>query len=125
MILSDKNKFEFEIRNIGGSDVYYKRNVGDKLWLFSTKEEFELNKNIMDKKYSESAIKKGTEIEMEHAQTIKKFMRDDVSVKEVARAIAIDHLEESPTYYEDLKEEYSRGGNIDNEFSEMMLLLYI
>ena len=51
----------------------------------------------MDKKYSESAIKKGTEIEMEHAQTIKKFMRDDVSVKEVARAIAIDHLEESPT----------------------------
>ena len=114
MILSDKNKFEFEIRNIGGSDVYYKRNVGDKLWLFSTKEEFELNKNIMDKKYSESAIKKGTEIEMEHAETIKKFMRDGVSVKEVARAIAIDHLEESPTYYEDLKEEYSIGGGVSD-----------
>ena len=70
----------------------------------------------MDKKYSESAIKKGTEIEMEHAQTIKKFMRDDVSVKEVARAIAIDHLEESPTYYEDLKEEYSKGGGVDYSF---------
>ena len=48
MSLSNKNKFEFEIRNIGGSDVYYRRNIGDKLWLFSTKEEFELNKNIMD-----------------------------------------------------------------------------
>jgi predicted acetyltransferase len=116
MSLSDKNKFEFEIRNIGGSDVYYKRNIGDKLWLFSTKEEFELNKNIMDKKYSESAIEKGTEIEMEHAETIKKFMRDGVSVKEVARAIAIDHLEESPTYYEDLKEEYAKGGGVDYSF---------
>ena len=114
----NKNKhkmYEFEIRNIGGSDVYYKRKIGDKFWLFSTKEEFELNKNIMEKKYSESDIEKGADIEMEHAVTIKKFMRNGVTVREVARAIAIDHLEESPTYYEDLKEEYARGGSVKKE----------
>ena len=114
----NKNKhkmYEFEIRNIGGSDVYYKRKIGDKFWLFSTKEEFELNKNIMEKKYSESDIEKGADIEMEHAVTIKKFMRNGVTVREVARAIAIDHLEESPTYYKDLKEEYARGGSVKKE----------
>ena len=114
----NKNKhkmYEFEIRNIGGSDVYYKRKIGDKFWLFSTKEEFELNKNMMEKKYSESDIEKGADIEMEHAVTIKKFMRNGVTVREVARAIAIDHLEESPTYYEDLKEEYARGGSVKKE----------
>ena len=41
MILSDKNKFEFEIRDIGGLDVYYKRKIGDVIWLFSTKDDFE------------------------------------------------------------------------------------
>ena len=44
----NKNKhkmYEFEIRNIGGSDVYYKRKIGDKFWLFSTKEEFELKQD--------------------------------------------------------------------------------
>ena len=114
----NKNKhkmYEFEIRNIGGSDVYYKRKIGDKFWLFSTKEEFELNKNMMEKKYSESDIEKGADIEMEHDVTIKKFMRNGVTVREVARAIAIDHLEESPTYYEDLKEEYARGGSVKKE----------
>lgn len=75
--------------------------------------------NLMEKKYSESDIKKGIDIEMEHAETIKKFMRDGVTVKEVARAIAIDHLEESPTYYEDLKEEYSHGGGIDKNDTDI------
>jgi hypothetical protein len=73
----------------------------------------------MEKKYSESDIKKGIDIEMEHAETIKKFMRDGVTVKEVAKAIAIDHLEESPTYYEDLKEEYSHGGGIDKNDTDI------
>ena len=65
MILSNKKneKYEFQVRNIGGSDVFYKRKIGDKLWGFSNKEEFELNKNIMNKKYSEFAINKGTEID--------------------------------------------------------------
>lgn len=103
MSLSDKNKFEFEIRNIGGSDVYYKRNFGDKLWLFSTKEEFERKIGIMYKGYTKSDIEKGAEIEMEHKKTIENFMKDGTNVKEVAKAIAIDHLEENPLSYSDYK----------------------
>lgn len=47
-------------------------------------------------------LEKGTRVEMEHAQTVKKYMRKGVSVKTVARAIAKDHLEESPDYYKQL-----------------------
>lgn len=47
-------------------------------------------------------LERGTRIEMEHAQTIKKFMKKGVSVKTVARSIAKDHLEESPNYYKQL-----------------------
>ena len=99
MIMSDKNKLEFEVRNIGGSDVYYKRNIGDKLWLFSTKEYFEQNNNIMSKQYTESDIKIGAEIELEHKKTIEEFMKNGTNVNEVAKAIAIDHLEENPLSY--------------------------
>jgi hypothetical protein len=38
-----KEEYEFQIRNIGGADVYYKRKVGDVTWLFSSKEEYENN----------------------------------------------------------------------------------
>ena len=38
-------------------------------------------------------LAKGTKVEMEHANTIKKFMKKGVSVKTVAKAIAKDHLE--------------------------------
>lgn len=47
-------------------------------------------------------LERGTRVEMEHAQTVKKFMRKGVSVKTVARSIAKDHLEESPDYYTQL-----------------------
>jgi len=47
-------------------------------------------------------LAKGTKVEMEHAQTIKKFMKKGVSVKIVAKHIAKDHLEESPDYYTQL-----------------------
>lgn len=47
-------------------------------------------------------LARGTRVEMEHAQTIKKFMKKGVSVKTVAKNIAKDHLEESPTYYKQL-----------------------
>lgn len=49
-------------------------------------------------------LKMGTEIEMEHAETIKKFKRKGVSVKDVATAIAKDHLKENPKYYSALKQ---------------------
>lgn len=47
-------------------------------------------------------LERGTRVEMEHAKTIKKFMKKGVSVKTVAKSIARDHLEESPTYYKQL-----------------------
>ena len=47
-------------------------------------------------------LAKGAKVEMEHAETIKKFMKKGVSVKTVAKHIAKDHLEESPTYYTQL-----------------------
>lgn len=46
-------------------------------------------------------LAKGTKVEMEHANTIKKFMKKGVSVKTVAKHIAKDHLEESPRYYKE------------------------
>lgn len=57
------------------------------LWLFN-----------MNKKQ----LERGTRVEMEHAQTVKKYMRKGVSVKTVARAIAMDHLSESKDYYKQL-----------------------
>ena len=47
-------------------------------------------------------LERGTRVEMEHAQTVKKFMRKGVSVKTVARSIAKDHLEENDDYYSEL-----------------------
>jgi hypothetical protein len=48
-------------------------------------------------------LAKGTKVEMEHAETIKKFMKKGVSVKAVAKAIAKDHLEkEGSDYYKKL-----------------------
>jgi len=47
-------------------------------------------------------LARGAKVELEHAETIKKFMKKGVSVKQVATAIAKDHLEESPTYYKQL-----------------------
>jgi hypothetical protein len=47
-------------------------------------------------------LAKGTKVEMEHAETIKKFMKKGVSVKAVAESIAKDHLSESKDYYTQL-----------------------
>lgn len=53
-------------------------------------------------KISKKQLDRGTKVEMEHANTIKKFMKNGVSVKRVARQIAKDHLMESPSYYNEL-----------------------
>ena len=39
------NKFEYQVRDIGGSYVYYKRKKGDDIWLFVDKKEFDKNSN--------------------------------------------------------------------------------
>jgi hypothetical protein len=99
---------------------------------FATKQDFESNKNALISKLSEWARKwgqeaigfeyegdlyyvgqefknggnvlaEGTRMEMEHASTINKFKRKDVSTKQVARAIAKDHIKENKNYYNYLK----------------------
>ena len=64
-------------------------------------------------KISMSEIRQGTEMEMEHAETIKAFKKDGLSVKEVARKIAQDHLKENPNYYKILtKLKLAKGGEL-------------
>ncbi len=49
-----ESKFEYQVRDIGGSDVYYKRKVEDDIWEFIDKDEFDKKSNkdniIKDKK---------------------------------------------------------------------------
>jgi rubrerythrin len=54
-------------------------------------------------KISKIAIIEGTKHELEHTDTIKKFIKKGVTEKEVARNIALDHLKENPNYYKVLK----------------------
>ena len=39
------NKFEYQVRDIGGSDVYYKKKKGSDVWSFIDKTEFEKDSN--------------------------------------------------------------------------------
>jgi hypothetical protein len=99
---------------------------------FATKQDFESNKNALISKLSEWARKwgqeaigfeyegdlyyvgqefknggnvlaEGTRMEMEHASTINKFKRKGIPTKEVAKAIATDHIKENKNYYNYLK----------------------
>ena len=36
-----KTEWEYQVRDIGGSDVYYKRKKGEKFWSFINEKEFE------------------------------------------------------------------------------------
>lgn len=45
-LLENKKKgYEYQLRDIGGSDVYYKRKKGTKIWDFTDKKDFEKNSN--------------------------------------------------------------------------------
>lgn len=60
-----------------------------------------------------SAIKQGTEIEMEHAKTIRQFKNKNTDVRQVAHQIAKDHLKENPNYYKIItKLKLKTGGEI-------------
>lgn len=39
------NKFEYQVRDIGGTDVYYKKKKGSDVWSFIDKTEFEKDSN--------------------------------------------------------------------------------
>jgi len=53
--------------------------------------------------FKKKQLKKGTEHEMEHIDTIRDFKKEGVSDREVAEAIAKDHLEEDENYYIELE----------------------
>jgi hypothetical protein len=55
------------------------------------------------KDFKKDQLKKGTEHEMEHIDTIREFKKEGVSDREVAQAIAKDHLDEDENYYEELE----------------------
>jgi len=75
--------------------------------------------------WKKDQVKKGTAHEMEHLDTIREFKKRGVSDKEVAEAIAKDHLDEDENYYIELekmdvdaikrkKKKYEHGGNVHN-----------
>ena len=43
--LLNESKFEYQVRDIGGSDLYYKRKVGSDIWDFIDKDEFDKKSN--------------------------------------------------------------------------------
>ena len=43
--LLTESKFEYQVRDIGGADVYYKRKVGGDIWYFIDNEEFDKKSN--------------------------------------------------------------------------------
>ena len=40
-----ESKYEYQLRDIGGSDVYYRRKVGSDVWDFIDKDEFDKKSN--------------------------------------------------------------------------------
>jgi hypothetical protein len=60
--------------------------------------------------FKKQELKRGTEHEMEHIESIKKFKKKGVSDREVAKAIAKDHLDENENYYIELALEFSNTG---------------
>lgn len=80
--------------------------------------------------WKKNQVKKGTAHEMEHIDSIREFKKRGVSDKEVAQAIAEDHLDENENYYIELekidldvikskKKQYKEGGNLHST-SKMM-----
>jgi hypothetical protein len=81
--------------------------------LYYVPQKFDKGGDVRDfdwyKGFKKDQLKKGTEHEMEHIDTIRGFKKKGVSDREVAEAIAKDHLEEDENYYIELdKMESSR-----------------
>ena len=51
--------------------------------------------------FRKNSLEKAIEIEMEHAETIKRVLANpqDYSIEKVAEMIAKDHIKEDPEYY--------------------------
>jgi DNA-binding transcriptional MerR regulator len=68
--------------------------------------------------FKKQELKRGTEHEMEHIDTIKKFKKEGVSDKEVAKAIAKDHLDENDSYYIELEKMEENAKQVNDTLSE-------
>ena len=71
--------------------------------------------------FKKQELKRGTEHEMEHIDTIREFKKEGVSDREVAEAIAKDHLDEDENYYIELSEmekESKKLGDTLNEYEK-------
>ena len=87
----DKDIFEagtLQVRNVGGELTYYKK--VNKRWEFLDKYELE-------------ELEKGRKHEMEHSQTMRSFMRNDIPKEVIASSIAWEHIQETPDYYDKLE----------------------
>jgi len=89
------------------------KELGEALMTFNYKFKMEAGGDVRDfdwyQMWKKDQVKKGTAHEMEHLDTIREFKKRGVSDKEVAQAIAKDHLEEDENYYIELdKMESSR-----------------
>jgi hypothetical protein len=64
-------------------------------------------------------LAKGIKAEQEHSETIAKFKRKGISVDDIAKSIALDHIKEDSKYYTKLEKmenkKFDGGGNITQE----------
>ena len=68
--------------------------------------------------WKKDQVKKGTAHEMEHIDTIREFKKRGVSDKEVAQAIAKDHLEEDENYYIELEKMQESSAKVSNALQD-------
>ena len=68
--------------------------------------------------FKKQELKRGTEHEMEHIDTIREFKKEGVSDREVAEAIAKDHLDEDENYYIELSEMEKESKNLGDTLNE-------
>lgn len=70
------------------------------------------------KDFKKQELKRGTEHEMEHIESIKKFKKKGVSDREVAKAIAKDHLDENENYYIELDKMKESSAKVSNALQD-------
>lgn len=108
--MSDKNAISVEITKINQQGkkqtIVYEWSGSD--WeIISKSDIYDKGGDVRDfdwyKGFKKDQLKKGTEHEMEHIDTIREFKKEGVSDREVAQAIAKDHLDEDENYYEELE----------------------
>ena len=108
--------------HIGESIEFYERTYAD-----GTKERFSIEdyeKNIyplLEKELKMNLggeLAKGIKAEQEHSETIAKFKRKGISVDDIAKSIALDHIKEDSKYYTKLEKMENKkfdGGGITQE----------